>query len=43
MATVFVKKSIWVLIVGKGCGGKTQFEGVVALKEFVGDGGGFAN
>ena len=43
MASAFAKRSIWVLIVGGGRGGKTQFEGVDGLKNFVGDGGGFGN
>ena len=37
------KKPICMLIVEEGCGGKNWFEGVVTLKRFVSDGGGFGN
>ena len=43
MAGVFAEKSICALIIGGGCGGKTQFEGVVCLKKFVSDSGGCRN
>ena len=43
MSVVFVKKSIRVLIIGGGCKGKTRFEDLVGLKQFVGEGGGCGN
>ena len=43
MVGAFAIKKMCVLIVGGGCGGKTQFEDVDCLKKFVGDGGGCSN
>ena len=43
MSVVFFTKSICVLIIGGGCEGKTRFEDVVGLKQFVGEGGGCGN